>query len=314
MIRIYYHTDNEIKKSESITELQHISYEKLLWIDLQFSSEEEKRNVELFFKINFKEQQELSIIESNSRFYEAEHFIYINSKFIAKQDDRYITSPVAFFLLEHILISERDADLSSFAETVKKMKRNRQLFKTGKDVLEGILETKVDIDSDFIEAISKEISMVSNSLSLTTTNEEELLLKINSYQENAMLLRESFIDKQRVVSSLLKCNNYKDDSRLKIVIKDINAMLEYSSFIFARLEYLQNTLLGMINMQQNRTIKIFTIVSVVFMPPTLIASIYGMNFKHMPELDWSFGYPIAILLILSSSLITLYIFKLKKWL
>lgn len=314
MVRVFYNTEFEIEKSVDIKTLTQISRSKLLWIDLQFASDEERQTVESFFNINFNEQQEISDIESNSRFYEADNFIYIQSNFIAKKETKFFNTPVTFFLIDNILITYRDADLPSFAELVKKIKRNRNVFKNGSDVLEGILETKVDIDSDFIEAIAKEISILSNGLSLSTTNEEELLLKVNSYQENAMLLRESFTDKQRVVSSLLKCNIFQHDSRVKIVIKDINAMLDYSSFIFARLEYLQNTLLGMINMQQNKTIKIFTIVSVVFMPPTLIASIYGMNFTFMPELTWKFGYPFALLLIVTSSLLTLFIFKRKRWL
>jgi magnesium transporter len=286
----------------------------LVWLDLQFASEDEKALVEKRFGINFREQLELSTVESNSRFYESEGFIYINSNFIVKQDNFYTSHPVVFFLIGNILITQRDADLPSFAESVKKIKRNRLLFKEGRDILEVIFETKVDIDADFMELIGKEITFVSKGLSLSTTNEEELLIKINTYQENAMMLRESFIDKQRVVSSLLKCQDFKNDSRLRIVIKDINSMLEAATFIFARLEYLQNTLLGMINMQQNKTIKIFTIVSVIFMPPTLIASIYGMNFNFMPEIQWRYGYLFAIGLIVMSSLLTLYVFKIKKWL
>jgi len=314
MVRIFHNTEIEIEKSMDITLLKQISREKLLWVDLQFASDEERKTVESFFKIDFEEQQYNSSIESNSRFYEAESILYIQSNFITKQDSVFTSAPVTFFLLDALLITYRDADLSSFAETVKKMKRNRHAFKNGNDILECIFETKVDIDGDFIEAIAKEISIVSHGLSLSTTNEEELLIKINSFQEYAILFRENFIDKQRVVSSLLKSEPFKLDGRLKIVIKDINSMLDYTSFIFARLEYLQNTLLGMINMQQNKTIKIFTIVSVVFMPPTLIASVYGMNFTSMPELNWKFGYPLALLLIIASSLFTLFIFKRKKWL
>lgn len=314
MIRIFYHTEQQIEKSEDLSLIDRLSDKELVWIDLQFASENEKLGVEKRFHINFKEQLELSAVESNSRFFESEGFIYINSNFIARQDSFYVSYPVAFFLIDKILITQRDADLPSFAESVKKLKRNRLMFKEGRDILEVIFETKVDIDSDFMEAISKDVTLVSKGLSLSTTNEEELLLKINTYQENAVMLRESFIDKQRVVSSLLKCSNFKNDSRLRIVIKDINSMLEASTFIFARLEYLQNTLLGMINMQQNKTIKIFTIVSVIFMPPTLIASIYGMNFNFMPELQWKYGYLMAILFIVLSSLVTLFIFKIKKWL
>jgi magnesium transporter len=180
--------------------------------------------------------------------------------------------------------------------------------------LEGILETEVDLDSDYLESISKEIVIVGKNLSKDSTDEENSLLKINEYQESTMFLRESFIDKQRVVSSLIKSNAFISTPRLRVLIKDINSMLEFSAFIFKRLEYLQNTLMGLITIEQNKAIKIFTIVSVVFMPPTLIASIYGMNFTAMPELSWSFGYPLAIMVIIGSSLLTLLIFKRKKWL
>jgi magnesium transporter len=103
------------------------------------------------------------------------------------------------------------------------------------------------------------------------------------------------------------------NQRLRIIIKDINSLLYHSEFGFERLEYLQNTFLGLLNIEQNKIIKIFTVASVVFMPPTLIASLYGMNFKIMPELNWEFGYPFAILLMVLSVAITLGIFRSKKW-
>ncbi len=188
-------------------------------------------------------------------------------------------------------------------------------FALGVLLIEQAAARQVDLDADFIEHIAKEIASIARSLSLKADiDKEAMLLKISEYQESTTLSRESFIDKQRVVSSLLKSNIFENKERFRMLLKDINAMLEYTAFIFIRLEYLQNTILGLINIDQNKTIKIFTIVAVVFMPPTLIASIYGMNFKFMPELDWSFGYPLAILLIVGSSILTLLIFKRKKWL
>ncbi len=293
---------------------EKIPADKIFWVDLQFPSEGEIRKTERTFHLDFNLLKSENELESNARFYETEELIFITSGFIAKRENLFETCPVYFYLTGKVLITERHADLPTFAETVKKIKRNRNLYKNGSEILELILETKVDIDSDFLEVISKEISLISNGLSLSTTNEEELLIKINSYQETTMLIRESFIDKQRAISSLMKSSHFNNDARLKMVMKDIQTMLSYISFVFARLDYLQNTLLGMINMQQNKTIKIFTIVAVVFMPPTLIASIIGMNFRLMPELNWTFGYPLAIVLIIGSSLITLFVFKKRKWL
>jgi magnesium transporter len=117
-------------------------------------------------------------------------------------------------------------------------------------------------------------------------------------------------------SSLLKSDELAeaDKERLRIIFRDVNSLLQHTQFSFERLEYLQNTFLGLVNIEQNTVIKIFTVVTVVFMPPTLIASVYGMNFDFMPELKWPFGYPFAIFLMISSSLVFLWYFKRKKWL
>jgi magnesium transporter len=131
-----------------------------------------------------------------------------------------------------------------------------------------------------------------------------------------MLMRENIIDKQRVISSMLRSEFISEElqPRLTIIIKDINSLIEHIKFSFDRLDYLQDAFLGYVNIEQNKIIKIFTIVSVIFMPPTLIASIYGMNFAFMPELDTKWGYPIAIFLMALSSLFILYYFRKKKWL
>ena len=129
-------------------------------------------------------------------------------------------------------------------------------------------------------------------------------------------MRENIIDKQRLISSLLKSSLFTEDytSVLRIMIKDIGSLIEHNKFAFERLEYLQNNFMGLINIEQNRIIKIFTVATVAFMPPTLIASIYGMNFQFMPELNWELGYAGALILMILSSATTLFYFKRKNWL
>ena len=135
-------------------------------------------------------------------------------------------------------------------------------------------------------------------------------------QERVMHLRENIIDKHRVVSSILRSDLIPSDlkPRLSMVIKDINTLIEHTKFGFDRLDYLQDTFLGLVNIEQNKIIKIFTLVSVIFTPPTLIASLYGMNFKYMPELNWEYGYLFAIGLMLLVSGLTLFYFKRRNWL
>ena len=315
MLQVFYRSETEIQKTDDENCFEIISSEKIFWVDLKFATDAEIKKVQTHFNIDFNQLKAENELESNARLFESEDLIFISANFIAMKENRFESEPVYLTLLSDVLITERNAELTSFDETIKKIKRNRKAFQNGSDVLEGILETKVDVDSDFIEQVAREIAIISKSLSLKTAiDSERILLKISEYQEATTLSRESFIDKQRVVSALLKSSVFENKERFKILIKDINAMLEYTSFIFMRLEYLQNTLLGLINIEQNKAIKIFTIVAVIFMPPTLIASIHGMNFKYMPELELPYGYPLAILFIISSSLLTLFIFKKKKWL
>ncbi|NCB28042.1 MAG: magnesium and cobalt transport protein CorA, partial [Bacteroidia bacterium] len=174
---------------------------------------------------------------------------------------------------------------------------------------------RVEFDADMIENMTQKITQLSNSLTLQEAD-EELLSEIKNLQEKTMMLRENIIDKQRVVSSMLRSEFIPAElqPKLTIIIKDINSLVEHIKFSFDRLDYLQDTFLGYVNIEQNKIIKIFTIVSVIFMPPTLIASIYGMNFDFMPELDKKWGYPIAILSMVLSSLFILYYFKKRKWL
>ncbi len=166
-----------------------------------------------------------------------------------------------------------------------------------------------------IEDMTQKITQLSNSLSLQEAD-EDLLSEIKNLQEKTMMLRENIIDKQRTVSSMLRSDFISQElqPKLSMIIKDINSLVEHIKFSFDRLDYLQDTFLGYVNIDQNKIIKIFTIVSVIFMPPTLIASIYGMNFRFMPELDEKWGYPAAIVLMVLSVAIILYYFRKRKWL
>ena len=166
-----------------------------------------------------------------------------------------------------------------------------------------------------VEDMTQEITTLSNSISIQEAD-EELLMEIKNLQEKTMMLRENIIDKQRAVSSMLKSELMPKElhGRITILIKDINSLLEHIRFSFDRLDYLQDTFLGFVNIEQNKIIKMFTVISVIFMPPTLIASIYGMNFGDMPELSWEFGYAFSIGLMIFAVAVILIYFKKKKWL
>ena len=317
MLRIYYKKNTRLAKETEIELLREIPIESLIWVDLQNPTIEEKVTIETYFDIKYSSEEESQEIESSSRFSELDNEIIINSSFLSVREDGFEYSPVSIILEKGILFTYRDDDIKTFSESVKKIKSNPTLYVNGYQILSTLLETCIDQDADLIENIAKEISELNKTLKATNEKvDEEDLLKISSLQNDNMLLRENIIDKQRMLSALLKSTSFPKDKMdlLRIMIKDISSLLEHNKFAFERLEFLQDTFMGLINIEQNRIIKIFTVATVAFMPPTLIASIYGMNFTNMPELNWSYGYITAIFLMLASSFGTIIYFKKKKWL
>lgn len=316
MIRLYQRGQNIVKKTT--VPLDPKDLDNLVWIDLQDPSLSEITGVEEFFHINIPSRLQQEEIESSSRYLESDDYIIANSTFLQSAEEHALFEEhhVSFLLKGDLLVTYREGQFRSFAECVKKIKTNHKAFVNGRMILLVLFETRVDFDADLIEGMSRKISAITKQLTNEQRPHERILKQITSYQEITMQLRENIIDKQRVVSSLMKSGEFAEDEkeRLRIIIKDINSLVEHSNFIFERLEYLQNTFLGLVNIDQNKIIKIFTVVSVIFMPPTLIASMYGMNFDFMPELRWKMGYPFALMLMVGSSMLTLFIFRRKKWL
>lgn len=311
-IKLYYHKDNVIRVSRSIEFLKTNPITSFLWIDLNDVDEEIENELEDFLKIYIQEEEEMIEIELSSRYMETSDSLVVNSNFLLPDFQR---EPVSFILKDNLLITVRSEVLKSFQETVTKISANPKLYTTGFHVFVAILETRVEVDADMIEDMTRRITELSNRININEAD-EELLREIMALQEKSMLLRENIIDKQRAVSSMLKSDLIPAElhSKLTIIVKDINSLLEHVRFSFERLEYLQDTFLGFVNIEQNKIIKIFTIISVIFMPPTLIASIYGMNFHDMPELNTKYGYYVSLAVMVCSSLAIIIFFKWKKWL
>ncbi|MFN6036848.1 MAG: magnesium/cobalt transporter CorA [Bacteroidota bacterium] len=316
MIRVFHRVGDELLQEKSLEALDNIPIDNLLWIDLRDYEKNELESVEQKLGIKLQTATEAAEIESSSRYFETFDTIFLNNTFLMPQEKGYSGMAVSFAVKNDVLVTVRNGDLRVFFETVKKIKSNNRIFKKGYQVLTSIFETRIDLDADMLEGIARDISFIGKEITIKKELEEEQIIKITALQETTMMLRESIVDTQRVMSSLLKSDLFPSENleKIRIMLKDTGSLLNHTSFSFERLEYLQNTFLGLLNIEQNKTIKIFTVVSVIFMPPTLIASMYGMNFSILPEKEWKYGYPFAIALMILSSLITLYIFRRKKWL
>jgi magnesium transporter len=320
MIRLFQLPQYSQIKASSLKDVNNLEniINNLPWIDLQDPSSSQIKEVEEFFNIKFPTRQQQEEIETSSRYLENSGVIKINSTFIniIPHSGKLEEHEISFILTEKNLFTLRYFDSKAISETVKKIKQSPVIFASPIKIFIAILEARTDFDADLMESVSKYVAEISKKINYDNKLDEKLLLKINECQDLTLSLREALFDKQRVLSSLLRnedlmVENYE---RLRIIFKDINSLIEHANFNFTRLEYLQNSFLGLLNIEQNKVIKTFTVVSLIFMPPTLIASIYGMNFDFMPELNSKFGYPIALTLMFISSIIPLVIFKSKKWL
>jgi len=316
MLRVYFKRQNRVHKVQNLAQVESI--DELVWIDLQDPTSAEIKDVEAHFEFKFQSRQEQLEIESSSRYFETDDEIIANSNFLQLSADgtQFHSNAVSFILQDEILFTYRDSDLTAFSDCVKKIKGAGRFFHSGKQIMATLLEMGVDNDADILENLARQVSGLSKEMTFDRDPDEEIILNINRVQELTMELRQNAVDKQRVLSAILKSKEFEgeDYERLRIVIKDINSLIDHTSFNFERLEYLQNTFMGLINIEQNKIIKIFTVASVIFMPPTLIASLYGMNFESMPEIHWKYGYVFAIAFMILSSLGTLYFFRRRHWL
>ncbi|MDM7274103.1 magnesium/cobalt transporter CorA [Sulfurihydrogenibium azorense] len=317
MIRIFYR-EGLIIRSYQCKELKPVEDKSpILWIDVYNPSQEEINWVVENFNIEFPSIQEREDIEISSRYWEEEDSVTINTFFLIREGENAFNETVSFIIKNNYIITVRYRELKTFSEFARRLLTNPSVYKTGYHVFSSILEIKIASDSDVLENVSKEISKLGKVVSSGNLDVTETVFESISYYEDLnMTIRESLIDKQRVLSSLLKSYKLPPDVReeIRILIKDVNSLIDYTKFNFERLNYLQNTFLGLLNIEQNKVIKIFTVIATIFIPPTLIASIYGMNFENIPELHWKYGYYFSLLLMVLTATVPLYFFKKRGWL
>ncbi|MBP5625346.1 MAG: magnesium and cobalt transport protein CorA [Bacteroidales bacterium] len=315
MIKIFYRRGNEIIVSQSETEFAAIGKGNVLWIDLLQPTGEQKRAVEAFLGTEIQSRAEAEEIESSSRFYEENNTIFANTNFLSPSGDGMLMDPVSFILSGSILTTVREIPLRSLDTLQLKIQALPEQFPDGFTTFVEIMDKRVDLDADIVELISKEVTQFGKRINQKEDINEDFLLDINQLQENAMTIRENVVDKQRLISNILKSKLCPRDAEVRedlgIILQDIASLINHTNFNFERLEYLQDTVLGIINLDQNNIMKIFTFVSLLLMPATLLASFYGMNVTLPFAQKWWAWIAIAgvmVMLVISIFII----FKRKK--
>ncbi|MCI1720782.1 MAG: magnesium and cobalt transport protein CorA [Bacteroidales bacterium] len=280
MIQVFYKSKGQIATTSDVKELtENLGFDDVLWIDLYEPSAVETKSVEEFLETTLQSRAQAEEIESSSRYSETDTAIFANTDFISPGPDSYSEESVSFVVSEGVLVTTRQAPLRTFTEFQRRMVNSYKLYPTGYHIFVAIMENRVDLDADMIEVMAKEIEKYGQNVNVGAKVNEDFLLDINQMQENTMMVRENIVDKQRIVTAVLRSDKFPSDirPRLEVLVNDIVSLLNHTNFNFERLEYLQNTVLGLINLEQNKIMRILTFVSLLFMPPTLISGIFGMN-------------------------------------
>ena len=316
MITIYLKQYNKIVRNADVRLFDDLGYDDILWIDLLSPTIKEQKAVENFLEINLQTRQQVEEIESSSKYSETENAIICNSNFFIPNPEAFSIEPVSFIITEGVLVSVRTSEFRTFTESAKRLQMNYRAYSTGYHLLISILEVRIDFDADLVEALAKNIATLSKNMNLSEHIDKETLKQISHMQENTMLIRENIFDRQRILSGILRSERFPNDiyPKLQLMIKDVNSLINHADFSSERLDYMQDTALGLINIEQSNVTKIFTVAALFFMPPTMIASIYGMNFGSIQELRWQYGYEFALGLMVLVSALTYLFFRWKKWL
>ena len=316
MITIYLKQYNKIVRNADVRLFDDLGYDDILWIDLLSPTIKEQKAVENFMEINLQTRQQVEEIESSSKYSETENAIICNSNFFMPTGDSFSIEPVSFIIAEGVLVSVRFNEFRTFTESAKRLQMNYRAFPTGYHLLISIRAVRIAFEADLVAALAKNFAALSLVISLSDSVDKQMLTRISHLQENTMLIRENIFDRQRILSGILRSERFPNDiyPKLQLMIKDVNSLINHADFSSERLDYMQDTALGLISIEQSNVTKIFTVASLFFLPPTMIASIYGMNFVGIQELHWKYGYPFALGLMVLASALTYLFFRWKKWL
>ncbi|MGH6728419.1 MAG: magnesium transporter CorA family protein [Pseudolabrys sp.] len=297
-----------------------------VWIDLVSPTVQEDKLVETLLGIAVPTREEMQEIEVSSRLYVENGGRYMTATLMCQSDTAAPkTTPVTFILSSHRLLTVRYDEPRPFAIVEHKLARLCPPKVTGETVLMDLLDAVIDRSADIQERISAEVDHVSHSIfepddEAMTPSYNDVLKALGRKGDLTSKVRESQVSVGRLLSFLaheaevLKWGK-EMRTQLQSMQRDVISLTDHASFLSNKITFLLDAMLGVVNIQQNAIIKIFSIAAVVFMPPTLVASIYGMNFHHgMIELDWTYGYPFALILIVAAAVVPLIFFKWKKWL
>ena len=304
---------------EEIDSLDGLTSARPVWVDLEDPSPEEKSWIAVKFGLVIPADIIDDDLEESARFYEEDGAIHIRSDFLIDDDEAPRNVRVAFILHENVLFSVHREDLPVFRLLRMRARRIPALIEDAKDVLLKLYDADAEYSADTLEGIYDDLEKVSRRVLKDEVNDQaagEALAAIARREDLNGRIRRNVMDTRRAVSFMMRARMLNADQfeEARQILRDIDSLDSHTAFLFDKINFLMDATVGFININQNKIIKIFSVASVALLPPTLIASIYGMNFQYMPELSQKWGYPLALCLMLLSIVTPFWFFRRKGWL
>jgi magnesium transporter len=323
MLHVYYFEDGRLK-SLDLTGAELRLPERTVWLDLLQPTDAEEAAIARALGVDVPTREEMKEIEASSRLYREDGALFMTATLVARADTEDPESTALTFILAgDRLVTVRYADPQPFRAFATYALRHPNACSDGDAVFGGLLEAIIDRTADILEAVGADLDRMSREVFSRSSGEtsrdfQKLITRIGRAGDLTSKARESLVSIGRLLAFAIQAHQARGrktgGSRLKTVGRDVASLSDHASFLNNKVNFLLDATLGMINIEQNAIIKIFSVAAVVFLPPTLIASIYGMNFAHMPELDWPFGYPLALALMIGSAILPYWYFKRRGWL
>lgn len=298
---------------------EEVLIRKPIWVDVVSPSKEERAWVTETFSIVLPHPEHLRDIEASARFYEENEELHLRSDFLLGKESDSRSVIVAFVLAHNVLFSVHDEDLPVFQRFRLRSHVQPDLVADCHDVLIDLYGSDVEFSADALEEAYADLGEISGKVlnnSLSDKAAAVVLENIAHAEHINGRIRRNLMDTRRAISFMMRSKLLTVDQmeEARQIMQDIDSLDGHTAFLFDKINFLMNATVGFININQNKIVRLFSVASVTMLPPTLIASIYGMNFKFMPELDWQVGYPFALLLMALSVAIPFWIFQRKGWL
>jgi|UniRef100_UPI0040481643 magnesium transporter len=319
MINLFVLQNGRLSQEQVEDRNELLQHANPIWIDLVNPEEEELSWIKDAYGVLLPELDDLGDLEASARYFEADNgHLHIRTDFLLDDDETSRNVRVAFVMTKQILFSIHDEDLPVFRLVRLRARLRPGSVSNAKDVLLDLYSTDAEYSADALEEVYENLEQAGKRVlqdDITDADAEEVLETIAKEEDTNGRIRRNVMDTRRALSFMMRSKLLSDEQQeeARQILRDIDSLENHTAFLFDKINFLMDATVGFINLNQSKIIKIFSVVSVALMPPTLLASIWGMNYRNMPELDWPLGYPMAIMVMMISAIIPLWYFRHKGY-